>query len=186
MKRYLTESEHEELRRSLERGDATLSVPRSVARQFFLRVDNASIVETTGESMVLQKSLIWLGIIGHATLFIASLVSIGYYFGWMATVGIPLVGIFWTILAGLTGDKGSMLHGSIGLAAAVLLAVLIPIGYAVPLILFATSLWLHRSCYMLAQYWVTSLVVRSFPAYDMLVEHIDVEDTGPNVQTVRP
>jgi hypothetical protein len=176
MNRYLNEEEFEGLRRRIEAGKASVSIPRGISRQFFTRVDNASIRSTTGRSLIAQKLVIWTGITVSAALLVVCCAAVIFYFGWFASLGVPLVGMFWTVIAGLTGDQGTWLHGAIGLVVGLCLAAILEIGYGVPLALFVVSLWLHRSNYGLAQRWLTQLISTSYGAFDMLVEHIEIDD----------
>jgi len=175
MKPYLTREQFDELRPRIEEGGVRMRVSKSIARQFFLRVENTSVRETTGESLQLEKALIWLILVTSIVLMLAALYFIVVDFGWGAAVAVPLVGIFWTVVAGFTSERGDWRHGAIGLALALGLAWIVPAAYGIPLALIAISLVLLRSAYDLAQHWVEDLVGRSFPAYDMLVDHVDVE-----------
>ncbi len=175
-KHYLTEAEWQALQLRLADQSATMSVPRNVARQVVTRVDNRSIKATTGQSFFLQKAVIWFGIIIANVLFVSTLIAIAYYFQWTATLGIPLVGAFWFIIAGFTGDQGSWVHGVVGAAIGLSLAAFMPAEYQVPVVLFTLSLWVHRLTYLLAQIWINKLIRTSFATYDMLVEHVEIHD----------
>lgn len=177
MKFYLTEAEFDGLRERVSEGQSTMTISPSLARQFFLRVSNRSIVETTGESLVWQKLAIWTGAVVAPVLLGLCVLSIIYYFEWFATLGVPLVGMFWTVIAGLTGHRGSWKHTLVGLAVGLVLAAALENAYRIPLIFFVLSLAVHRTNYQLAGLWLTKLINRSFGAYDMLVEHIHVEDS---------
>lgn len=176
MKYYLSENEFVEMRQRLQSGEASLTVAASVARQFFTRVSNASIEETTGRSMMLQKLAVFSGIVVATLLLLAGLGLVIYSFGWGAAILVPLLGIFWTVLAGFTGDRGNWIHTVVGLVVGVGLGLLVDDAYGTPLILLTVSLCIHRSTYQLAQYFVVDLVSTSFPAYDMMVEHIVLRD----------
>jgi len=176
MKKYLTEDEYLSFQQRLARGEARLTIARRVARQFFTHVENASIRSITGRSMALQKLVIRVGIALPYVLLLLCIGAIIMYFGWFAALGVPLAGMFWTVIAGLTGDKGTWAHGTVGLVVGLGLAAVIDVIYAIPVTLCVISLWLHRMTYILAQLWITRLVSNSFAAYDMLVEHIDIED----------
>lgn len=176
MTKYLTEEQFEGVQMRLDARRASLNVPRRVSRQFFTRVPNASIRAVAGRSLAWQKAVIRAGAIATFALLAGCLASVIHYFGWFAAVGAPMVGIFWTIIAGLTGDKGSWWYGAAGLIAGLTLAVFLDRAYAVPLVLFSLSIWIHRGTYHLAQIWLIGLVSSSFAAFNMLVEHIDLED----------
>ncbi|MDZ7684844.1 MAG: hypothetical protein U5O39_07395 [Gammaproteobacteria bacterium] len=83
MKRYLTENEFADLRPQLTDGSVRMRVSKSVARQFFLRVDNASIRNTTGESLLLQKTVIRGAIALAVILMLIALGLIIVDFGWV-------------------------------------------------------------------------------------------------------
>ena len=123
-----------------------------------------------------QKLVIWAGIVVSAALLVVCCAEVIFYFGWFAAFGVPLVGMFWTVIAGLTGDQGTWLHGAIGLVVGLALAAILESAYGIPLALFVISLWLHRTNYGLAQRWLTQLISSSYGAFDMLVEHIEIDD----------
>ncbi len=175
MKKFLSEEEFNELRPQLLANHVKLHVSKSISRQFFMRVSNASIIETTGESMKLQKVVVWSGFVFSLLLALTSLVFIILEFGWGAALAAPLVGIMWTILAGFTSDLGTWIHSVVALALALALAWALPMPYAVPLVMLTISIVVLRSVNEAAQYWTIMLVSRSFPAYDMMVEHIVLE-----------
>lgn len=175
MNKYLDEADFENLRQKLEARQAKILISKSIARQFFFRVSNQSILETTGESLVFKKSAIW-AILGLAmVLMLTTLGSIILDSGWSAAITVPLVGIFWTVVAGLTSHLGSWVHSAVALVAATLIAWFLPASYALPLMELTLSIVLIRFAHELAQRWVTALVSRSFAAYDMMAPHITLE-----------
>lgn len=176
MKKYLTEEEFETVSQHLASGEASIVVPRRVARQFFTRVPIESIRATTGRFMFPQKIAIWVGVLASPALLVVCIGAVIYYFDWFAALAVPIVGMFWTVIAGLTGDKGDIWYGIAGLVAGLLLAWLLEPAYGIPLALFTVSLFIHRITYQVAELWLTGLVSSSFGAYDMLVEHIELED----------
>ena len=78
--------------------------------------------------------------------------------GWAATVMVPLLGIFWTIIAGLTGDQGSFLQGTLAMIAGAVLAAILPTEYAIPLALIIVSLWVQRNIFFIAEYFLLHLI----------------------------
>lgn len=176
MTKYLTEPEHAALREQIAAGQSSISIPKAVSRQFFTHVSNASVRGTLGESIRLRKLIIYGGILVPVALMLATLAAILVLFGWGAAIGIPLAGAFWVIVAGLAGDRGSWIHDAVALILGISLASLIPREYGIPLTLFTVSLTLYRLNYLLAQVWLERLVIRSFAAYDMLVEHVRVSE----------
>lgn len=179
MKKFLTEDEFKALQPRLETGSARILVSKSIARQFFLRVANDSIIETAGESMRTKKAVIWLMLAIGINLMLATLILITIQSGWGAALAVPLVGIFWTVIAGFTSHLGNWIHSVIGLILGIGLALMLPAGYAVPLAMLTLSLVSLRAANEIAQYWVTALLSRSYPAYDMMVEHIALEVHDP-------
>ena len=79
MKKYLTSEEFEAVKTRIAGGHSSMTIPRSVARQFFTRVNNASVIEITGHSIRFQKFVIWTGVIGslQATEAIKYLLGMG-------------------------------------------------------------------------------------------------------------
>ena len=70
MTSYLTIDEFTALQSRIESGQASLTVPRSVARQFFTHVTNSSIKTITDTSMFWQKGLIYAAITLSFVLFL--------------------------------------------------------------------------------------------------------------------
>ncbi|MCB1647164.1 MAG: hypothetical protein KDI36_17010 [Pseudomonadales bacterium] len=175
MSEFLTETEFLELQPELQAGKARLCIPRSISRDFFIRVSNSSVENTTGHSLRLKKFVIWTGVAIPPLMFIACAAHVINEFAWTATLLIPLLGIFWTIVTGLTGDRGNFLAGTVAMLLAVGIASLLPQAYAVILLLISLSLWLHRCVFFLAQHWLVQLLAQSYPAFDMLVEHIEIQ-----------
>ena len=90
-------------------------------------------------------------------------------------MAIPAVGIFWSILTVLTSDKGSQWIGHAGLIVSFMPFTFLSLSYAYPIALLGTSIWLHRCIYSISQYWLEKLVTGSYDAFDMMVEHIEIE-----------
>lgn len=176
MTQFLSEQDYQQLQPRITDGSVRLSIQRKVAREFFLRVANQSVVAISGQSVLLKKLLIWLGVILAPLMFIAAAAFIIMEFAWMATLAVPLLGIFWAVIAGFTGEKGGFWLGSLAIAAVICLAYIMPREFAIPIMLTALSLWLHRLTYLLAQRWLQNLAGKSFGAFDMLIEHVEVID----------
>ena len=176
MKRYLNESQFDALRERIKARRAALHLPRSISRQLFTRVSARDIEDTTGRDMTLQKMAVWSTIILSFLLFAACLVAVIGAFGWGATLAAPLTAIFWTILVGLTPERGTPWHSTAGFAIGLGLAAVAPGEYTPLIALFAASVWLNHVGYAMAQHWAQQLVTDSFAAYDMLVEHLRIDD----------
>jgi len=176
MNRYLTEEEFKVIQAHIKEGDASLTISRSIARHFFMRVSNASIKSKTGNSALLQKALVWTSqVCALFCLLICGGVMIDS-FGWWAAIAIPVAGASWAILAGLTNEDGGWLSITIFLAASIASYSFITPTYSAPLIIFVFSLWLHRMTYILAQKLLIAIVEESYAAYDMLVENVEIQD----------
>ena len=186
MKKYLSKEQFDQVRRRIEAGDASLTIPRRVARQFFTHVNNASIKSIAGRSLLGQKFAIWAGVFAAPALLVVCIWALVLYFDWFAALAAPLAGTFWTIIAGLTGDKGEWWYGAVGLAAGLALAAILEEAYAVPVALMVVSLFVHRVTYRVAQVWLIDLVSTSYGAYDMLVEHIDLDDPELAAEQTEP
>ena len=186
MQHFINETEFNALQPKLLAGTAQLSVPRVVARDFYLRVPNASIRATAGQSALGAKIVIWVGTTGAILVMLLCAAVIIWHFAWSATLIVPLTGIFWTLVAGLTGDQGTFMFGTLALLAAGALASLLPTGFAEPLLLLAFSLWIHRGVYLFAQLRLIKLVSSSFAAFDMFIEHLEVTLHGADQGDSRP
>ncbi len=176
MIKHLTAEEFEAVRSRVHAGKASIRIPRGVARQFFTHVSNRSIIDITDLSALREKILVWLGIGGALFALAACVLLVVQWYGLWAVVAVPLIGIFWAILAGLTHEEGHWQTISIALLASMAAALFFSSPYAIVLFLFVLSLWIHRITYILAQHFLERLVLDSFDAWDMLVEHIDLED----------
>ena len=174
MTEYISEQDHEALKVKLVDGSAIITIPRNVARKFYTRVTAEAVHSITGQSIGIKKVTVWLTLGAVALLFLCCLALIAYKLGWVAAMIIPLVGIFWTILIGLTGDKGGWIIGNLGLGFCLSTLYFLSPNYSIPISLFGISVWLHRFINFLSQYWLQKLVTNSYDAFDMLVEHIHI------------
>ena len=126
--------------------------------------------------MLAQKLLIWLLILtSGATFIVAALLIIGS-FGFWSGIAVPLIGIFWTILAGLTYDHSGMKGMSAILALSAVAFFYVTPDYSEPGFFFVLSIWLYRTSYISAQAFLTNLIEGSYAAFDMLVEHIEIQE----------
>ena len=176
MSKYLTEEQFKAIQAHIRAGDASLTISRGIARRFFMRVSNASIKSSTGNSALLQKTLVWtIQACALLCLLICGAIMIDS-FGWWAALAVPVAGASWAILAGLTNEDGEWLSITILLAASIASYSFITPTYSLPLIFFVFSLWLHRMTYILAQKLLISIVEDSYAAYDMLAENVEIRD----------
>ncbi len=174
MEKYLNQEEYAALQQRLRDGQANVDISRSIAWQFFVRVPSRSIQDATGRSLRLKKSVMLGSILIIGGILLVSLGLIIGNFGWGAALGVPLAGIFWTVVAGFTPDRGNQVQGGAIFLFVMVIAWLVPSDYGLPLALLATSLMIQRLSHVLAQFWVIELVSESFSAYDMMVEHINI------------
>ncbi len=177
MTTYITEDEYTALQSRIETGDASVTIPRGVARQFFTHVNNASIKSITDTSMLMQKCLIWLAIAFSIMSLLVSAIFIIKSFGYWAAVAVPLTGIFWVLLAGLTYEEGSWMSLTAAFIASLVAIFFMAKVYSLPAFFFVLSVWVYRITYILAQTLLTGLVKESYAAFDMLVEHIDIQES---------
>jgi hypothetical protein len=175
---YLTEDEYAALQMRIEAGDSTIAVPRGVARQFFTHVSNSSIKSITDTSMFWQKSTIWAGILFSILTLLAAAVLIINSFGNWAAVAVPLTGIFWVVLAGLTYNEGSWTSTTVILITSISAIFFMAQIYSLPAFFFILSVWSYRITYLLAESLLARLLKRSYAAFDMLVEHIEIQEPG--------
>jgi len=176
MTQLLSEKDYLALQKRLEAGTAELTVPRQIARQFFFRVTSKAVVSITGQSVLLQKAFLHLLFAVSVGLFMACLALLFTGFNLGAAIAIPAIGIFWTIITLLTSDKGNQWVGHLGVSLSLLPLLFLSPSYSYPLALIGVSIWLHRWMYFLARYWLVALVTRSYDAFDMMVEHIDITE----------
>lgn len=173
---YMSESEFEQLKEDVRLGSISVDIPRQVARQFFLRIRPQDVKNTTGRSIVLKKLLIWLMNICSPAIFVLSIVLIIMEYGaWEASFIVPIAGICWTVIYGLTSDQGGWLIGTVPL---IVCAIPIASGSTTlldPLFLIVLSIWLQRTSYLVATRWLLDIVMSSFEAFEMLEAHLSIE-----------
>ena len=167
--------EHDALRKEVEADRARISISRSLSRRFYTRVSHRNVRDLTGRSQRLHKSIVIFLIGISLTLILISLILIGRNFGYATVVAIPLTGIFWTILAGFTTEHGTLRFTSALAVVGVTLLQLLPPNYSWPASLFITSLFIYHTAHILAQLFLLGLLVDSYDAFDMMVDHIEIE-----------
>ena len=178
MTEFISEPEFEELKDNHRKGHVNITLPREVARQFFLRIKSAEVKQTTGKSIALQKLLVWFCSIASPLVFVASMIYFAVsHSAWEASLILPIAGICWTVIYGLTSAQGGWLVGSVPL-----LIVATPIGtgnatLTDPVFLFVLSIWLQRASYLLPTQWLLGIVLSNFDAFEMMEEHLEIETT---------
>jgi hypothetical protein len=172
MAEYLSKDEYKALQSDLSSGSARIHVTRSMARQFFINVTNRNVRDLTGITVLGQKLLVLALLATALILIITCLVLTALEFGSAAMFAIPLIGIFWTIIVGLTTDSGSMLLSTLLLTPCILLAYYLPVEYVWLFGNFIASIYCYRVAHILAQNFLVKLVSSSYDAYDMLDEQI--------------
>lgn len=175
MTHFLDEAEYRQLQQQIAQGETRISIPRSVARQFFLRVDNKSISSTTNKSALKEKMVVWLGTLTAPLLFCVCAALIIMKAGLGAALAVPLAGVIWTVLAGFTSETGDWHSVTGALAVTLIFYVYAGHMYALALLIFTLSLWIHRMTFIVAEYFLSQIVISSFAAYDMLVDHVQLE-----------
>lgn len=174
MVQHLQEQEYDALIAAASRGQAKIEIPKAVARRFFTHITEKSIQDVTGVSVMLRKIIIWLCITLSILSFIAFMVTMVLQYGSsLASILIPLGGIFWIIIFGLTSDQGNWWHGTIPVLLCVILHVLGQ-NFSLPILLLFFSLWIHRASYLLAEQWLQNLVTHSYAAFEALEDHINI------------
>lgn len=176
MTQYLSESEYAQLKDDVRLGSVSVDIPRLVARQFFLKIRPQEVKQATGKSILVKKALIWLMNILSPVVFVLSLALIIIEYGaWEATFIVPIAGICWTVIYGLTSDQGGWLIGTVPLAVCFVPVVADNMDYLDPMFLFVLSIWLQRTSFLVATSWLLDLVMSSFPAFEMLEQHLSIE-----------
>lgn len=175
MSEYKSESEFDDLRKAFKARQVDISLPRQVARQFFLRIQNQEVKQTTGKSIGWKKALILLMNIASPILFVVSLGLVAMNYGvWEASLIVPIAGICWTVIYGLTSDQGGWLIGTIPLVISAI-PVVESGQIADPFFLFVLSIWLQRTSYLVAAYWLLDIVMSSYNAFEMMEEHLLID-----------
>jgi hypothetical protein len=172
MAEHLSKDEHKVLQSELTSGSARIHVTRSMARQFFFNVTNQNVSSQTGVSVLGQKLLVLTLLATALILIITCLILTALEFGSAAVFAAPLVGIFWTVIVGLTTDSGSIRLSTLLSIPCLLLAYYLPGEYVWLFGNFIASIYCYRVAHILAQNFLVTLVSSSYHAYDMLDEQI--------------
>ena len=154
---------------------------RLFARQFFVRTSAREITSVSHKPALMRRLVILLGGLLSPILFI---LSMGILFSelatWEAGFIIPLAGICWTVIYGLTSDQGGWLIGTVPLTICAIIEVAAQPLFHGALMLFALSLWSQRAIYLVAERWFRELISQSYEAYVMLEDHIDTKPKVDN------
>lgn len=176
MSEYMSEAEFESLQQDLSSGKVDVSMPREVARQFFLRITAAEVKATTGRSIVVHKLLVWLFTIASPLIFLACILSfIMTHSAWEASLIVPIAGICWTVIYGLTSNQGGWLIGTVPLIISASPLVNSGLNPADPFFLFVLSIWLQRASYLLSEQWLMSIIMGHYAAFEMMETHLQIE-----------
>jgi len=176
MTEYMSESEFQQLKDDVRLGSVSVDIPRQVARQFFLMIHPQDVKRTTGKSIVVKKALIWLmNILSPIVFFLALALVIVEYGAWEATLIVPIAGICWTVIYGLTSDQGGWLIGTIPLVICSVPIITGSMTFLDPIFLIVLSIWLQRTSFLVATSWLLDLVMSSFAAFEMLEQHLSIE-----------
>ncbi len=179
----MTREEHDQLVTAYAEGSIAITVPRNVARQFFIRVPRADVKEETGFTFFYSKAAVWIGLLLAPALLVFSLGLIIIYYGWLSTIYITFAGVLWSVIAGFLNPEGGWKPVTIPLLVLVVFQVF---EWADPeivavLLTWVASLAVHRATYMGAQVLLINLILHSFAAYDMLEAHIQTIDSQAQV-----
>lgn len=179
----MTREEHDQLVEACAAGSIAITVPRNVARQFFIRVPRADVKQETGFTFFFSKAAVWVGLLLAPALLVVSLGLIIIYYGWMSTIYVTLAGVLWSVIAGFLNPEGGWKPVVLPL---LVLAVFHVFEWADPeivavLLAWVSSLVAHRATYMGAQALLINLILHSSAAYDMLEDHIQIIDSPAQV-----
>ena len=173
---FITEAEFGQLQQDHRRGAVEVSLSREVARTFFLRITNAEVKNTTGKSILLQKLIVWFSCLASPFAFVASMAFfLTDHSAWEATLILPIAGICWTVIYGLTSNMGGWLVGTFPLVIAASPLINETGTLTDPILLFVLSIWLQRASYLLSESWLMSIVMNHYEAFEMMEEHLQIE-----------
>ena len=176
---HLSQEEHAALQAEVTAGDATINISGTTARRFFLRVSSREVHETVGHGTAFQRSIVWAGTLLGPALLIACCAVIALTSGFWAAVGIPLIGMFWAVLAGLNNEDGDWQVVTVALIVGIGIFAWSPGGYTGPLLLFIASIWIHRITFLVARAFLLKLVMRSHATWEELGDHLFVKRRAP-------
>jgi len=103
MDKHLTAEAYEDLRQKILEAQGSLVILPEVAPHFFVKVSKSSIESTTRIKVTAEKLLIWSDV--NLALLLACFANAAQGFGWTSALAIPLIGIFWPILAGYKSEN---------------------------------------------------------------------------------
>ena len=171
---HMNEDEYRQLQLAVSAGETSLKIRRAMARRFYLRVKSGDVASKTGVSQLGQKCTVLAMLALSLISIAASLFMIWVNFDNAAIFAVPAVGIFWTVLVGFTTENGDLLFSSIGLVILTGLTSLMTASYALPVACFFVSILAYRGAHLLAEKFLLGLLTKSFVAFDMLSEHVEI------------
>lgn len=176
MSEHLSKEDWQSLMADIANGSAQISVPRGLSRHFFTHVTASSINSVTGSHHLPQKLLV-LSLLSAAILTgLATLYQIMVAFEDLAFIAVPLVGIFWTVIAGFTTDMGPGLKVTLPAAAVLVVgAYFLAPPYNMTVMLLIASLSFYRISHLFAEVFVVALVKESFQAWEMMEMHVRID-----------
>jgi len=177
MSKFLNETQYQQAMTRHQDGQLEVQIKSLVARRFFTHIGGQEVIETTGTSIKLKKLIVGSAVLAAPLIFLGALALVLEQYGPTTSgIVIPIIGICWTVIYGLTSDHGGWMIGTLPLALSLLFFILVNQALGLLIVLFVLSLWLQRFTYLISSRWLLEIVTQSFPAYTALEEHIELVD----------
>jgi len=176
----MTEGEYKDFVDRASSGALLVGIDRAIARKFYIDIPLSKIEEETGESLYVEKLVVWFTFLSAPVALLASFVLSVVAFHWWAGLAIPVSIVLYVAFLGLSSmPRGGMLGISILLALAigalftdVFSSAFVP-WYFVAVIF---SFWTSRLVYSVATAFLRSFILRNQRAFEFLGEHIHIRE----------
>jgi hypothetical protein len=176
------EQEFSRMVEQVKRGRMVIGVDRGKARHFFMQIPAGAIKRETGESLAVERVLLWtVHLLGWISLFASCIVAV-FGFGWWSVAFIPVAIILWMA----NTAKSVFPNSGLGFLSILLIAaaVAIPLQWfpntlmAIAVFLLALSLWASRLLYVLTPPLLRGFILRNRKAYELIGKELHFKTIG--------
>lgn len=159
-------------------GRLWIGIDRAFARKFYTDVPLSKIAHETGETIYLEKALIWILFLSVPITFIATLVFAVLAFQWWAFLIIPICAatwLFYTSESTRGNSKGWLISFILAIAIIVALTRIVDFYLALFFVAIALMLWATRILYLLSTFLLRCFVLRNVRAFSFLRNDIIIK-----------
>lgn len=155
-------------------GSVRIGIDRVFARRLYTNVPGSVILEATGETPLVEKSVVWSAMAGSPLLVLGSAAAASFAFGWWAAAVVPLTLAWWLLNKSLSVRGGAKLW-----PLTVCVVVATAVHFFAPIsdpwasgfiVLFALALWSDRLVYSAATFFLRAFVLRNRRALEAFSE----------------